>query len=92
MKNFLLLLGLVSIGLASDSPVERAPSSRFRLLAAPVTIMTDKVSLQANFVFRIDTSTGRTWIFREMTFGDKLTEGWSEVQELAPTNHTTYEH
>lgn len=65
---------LFSIGRTAPSP---APAGRFMLHAAPVEYLSPTGSRTHPAVFKLDTATGQTWIYRETNLGDgKWAQDW----------------
>lgn len=85
MKLFtLVLLTAATVALAGDSAPKPLPDrlGRYRLMHAPVTTRTDKGHIDHNEVFKIDSMTGRTWIYRTVIQEGRPAYGWEELRDL----------
>lgn len=86
MKSGLLLLIslVVMASLAGDSSAPSAKSrdvGRYRLLHAPNTLLI-KGGPTIQCVFKIDSVTGETWIYKQGYVGTNFVQGWFELDSF----------
>lgn len=90
MRKLIILIFLVGLtALAGDTLPRSKDVGRYRLLRAPVTYVTPKGPLQFEAVFKIDSMTGDTWMFKASIKDDKkpANEGWWFVSDLNGSAH-----
>lgn len=75
-----LVLALTS--LAGDTPNSRQVA-RYRLLHARVSVQAPTGEmLPVETVFKLDSQTGDTWLYKAKTSVTNITEGWSKLHDL----------
>lgn len=77
MKTLLLFIAIAFPAVVCADDV----SGRWQLVPATVETVSRSGSTSQQRLFRIDTATGRTWVFRSTFFDGKLIEDWSPVEE-----------
>lgn len=76
------LVSLVALGDESTGPKNR-DVGRYRLLRASVTTL-GRGAAKDDTVFKIDSLTGRVWLFKPVIIGTNLIEEFDEIYDYSP--------
>lgn len=80
MRKYILLLCLLAVTCFAGDPGPKSKDvGRYRLLRAPVTVAVDKTLMQVEAVFKIDSVTGDTWMFKSGSVKGQVIERWVSI-------------
>lgn len=84
-KPVLLICFIALTALAGDPPAkEPRQVARYRLAHARVSVATpDGRMLAVDSMFKIDSQTGETWIYKANTSTTNIVEGWVRLKDLS---------